>query len=341
VIDFRYHLVSIIAVFLALGIGLVVGANELPGVTEAALKVAAHTVTQDNKSLTSQKAMLKQEVTVDQGFAQAAEDRLIGGLLTGQRVVLVTAPGFDSQMASQLITVVQRAGASVTGQVTLQPQFFNSSDGAEEKLAQLAQSLAPAAGVTVSNQPASNPVWAQQEAAQLIAAAVVAKDNSDALGLTSTQSQQVLSGFGQSGYLTVTNHSNGSSTSLATATMAIVVAPATPPTTNDASPANLALIAMVEQLQPSSSGTVLAGTAAGSAAGSAIDEISGAGKITTVDNADVTVGQVVTVQALAKLLAGHAPASYGVGPGTVPDPAPTPSPSPATTTPSPSHVRKK
>ena len=36
-IDFRYHLVSIIAVFLALAVGLVVGATALAPKTEAAL----------------------------------------------------------------------------------------------------------------------------------------------------------------------------------------------------------------------------------------------------------------------------------------------------------------
>ena len=44
-----------------------------------------------------------------------------------------------------------------------------------------------------------------------------------------------------------------------------------------------------------------------------------------MDNANYETGQILVVQALSKLLAGHKPASYGVAPGTVPSPAPTPS----------------
>ena len=47
-----------------------------------------------------------------------------------------------------------------------------------------------------------------------------------------------------------------------------------------------------------------------------------------MDNADQSSGEIMTVQALTELLAGHAPASYGVGPGAAPSPAPTPSSSP-------------
>ena len=46
-IDFRYHLVSIVAVFLALAIGIVLGSTELQGTTIDALRSL-------NRSLTNQ-----------------------------------------------------------------------------------------------------------------------------------------------------------------------------------------------------------------------------------------------------------------------------------------------
>ena len=119
--------------------------------------------------------------------------------------------------------------------------------------------------------------------------------------------------------------------SLSPATMAVVVEPNAAPNDNDSSPANLALIALAEQLTRASHGAVLAGTQPGAGPGSAIDQLAGAGKVSTVDNTDEPVGQIVTVQALKELLAGRPPTSYGVGPGTAPSPAPTPSGSPATT----------
>jgi hypothetical protein len=327
VIDFRYHLVSIIAVFLALAIGLVIGANVLPVATEAALRGLARNVTRDNTRLTQQKQILQQQVNADQAFAQAASRPLLDRLLTGQSVVLVLSPNSNNQVVSGVTAAVQLAGGTVTGRLALQPQFFDPSESAESKLQQLAQSLAPQANVTLPAQSASDPVVGQEQAAQVIAAAVVS--NADGVGLSAAQSQAVLGGFGQSGYLTISTASNSNATSLPSATMAIVVAPSSPPTSNDSSPANLALIQVAEKFQAATRRTVLVGSLAGSGPGSAIDAVvSGSGKVSTVDNADLPSGQIMTVQTLWELLRGKAPASYGVGTGTAPSPAPTPSQSP-------------
>jgi hypothetical protein len=170
-------------------------------------------------------------------------------------------------------------------------------------------------------------VGGQQEAAQVLAAAVIAKDG---VGLTTQQSKAVLSGLSSQGYLTISSPSNGSPTALSAATMAVVVAPSSPPSNNNNSPANQALIAVAEQFQAASHHTVLAGPVQGSGSGSVIsDVVSGAARISTVDDADQPMGAIITVQALWQLLHGHAPASYGVGPGAVPSPAPSPSTSPS------------
>ena len=83
-IDFRYHLVSIIAVFLALAVGLVVGSTALSGKAEEALKVAQRNALANNKTLQQDKSALSNQVSADQAFAQAASQRLIGGLLAGE-----------------------------------------------------------------------------------------------------------------------------------------------------------------------------------------------------------------------------------------------------------------
>jgi hypothetical protein len=327
VIDFRYHLVSIIAVFLALAIGIVVGSTALqPAVrdlahaTESVLRSQINSANKTNSQLTQQR-------NADQQLAQVAAPRLLAHLLSGQSVVLVVAPGASDAVVTGLTAAVQQAGGTITGQVALQPQFFDTSDSTEAKLTGLAQQLATDAGLSLTGQPASGPVTGQQAAAQVLAAALVQKDGD---GLAAPQAQDILAGLGQGGYLQVTPTS-GSSTALPLATTALVVAPATPPATSDGSPPNLALLAVAEQLQSTSAGTVLAGSLAGSGPGSAIDEAVGSGKISTVDDADVPVGQITTVWALAELLDGHAPTSYGVLPRAVPSPAPTPSASPSLT----------
>nr|MDQ2877287.1 copper transporter [Actinomycetota bacterium] len=180
-IDFRYHLVSIIAVFLALAIGIVVGSTALqPAVesslhaTESLLKKRIDQVTQNNTALSQGRA-------ADQAFAQAAEGRLLGHLLTGQDVVMVTAPSPDGQVVSGLTTALHTADAAITGTVALQPPFFDDSDSTEARLSQLAQQLAAAAGLTISAQHDGDAVAGQEAAAQVIAAAIATKTDPAAL----------------------------------------------------------------------------------------------------------------------------------------------------------------
>jgi len=327
VIDFRYHLVSIIAVFLALAIGIVVGANALRPATETILGAAARRVTNTNTNLRQQNQILQEQVSADQQFALAASGRLLDHLLTGQSVVLVTAPGADGPAITGITTALQQAGATITGTLAFQAQFFLGGDSTETKLTELAQSLAPDVGVTVPGQSNTDATGGQEQAAQVIAAAIVSKsDLSPAPGQSA-----VLGGFGQSGYLQISPAGNQQAATLAAATLAVVVAPSTPAGTSDSSPADLALIAIAEQLQAAGRGAVLVGTQPGSGPGSAIDAVAGHGKVSTVDDVDRAVGQIVTVQALSELLSGGPATSYGVGPGAVPSPAPSASATPTAT----------
>lgn len=326
-IDFRYHLVSIIAIFLALAVGIVVGSTALQPAVEGSLHRAESLLRQRNDSLLQRNTSLSQQVSADQAFAQAGAGLLLGRLLDGQRVVLVTAPDADSQAVSGITAAVRQAGGQVTGQVSLQSEFFDGTDAAESRLTQLAQSLAPDVGVSLPSQPASGTASGQQQAAQVLAAAVLTRDG-PAIG--AAQSREVLGGFGDSGYLQISTPSGGSPASLPQATLAVVVPPASPPPANQATTANDALIAVAQELQSAGRGTVLAGSVNGSGPGSAVDQESGSGKVSTVDNADTPAGQIMTVQALWELLAGRSPSSYGMGPGVAPSPAPTSPASPAT-----------
>ena len=105
-IDFRYHLVSIVAVFLALAVGIVVGSSALqPGVIRALRAASTHEKKQIDSLLQQQRA-LKQQVSADQVFAQASASRLLPGLLAGENVVIVDAPGADSQTISGGLTSI-------------------------------------------------------------------------------------------------------------------------------------------------------------------------------------------------------------------------------------------
>jgi hypothetical protein len=335
VINFRYHVVSIVAVFLALAIGIVLGATELQGATLDALRAGNKSLAHDVAASRNQNAALTQQVTTDQGFAQANEGRLLDGLLTNQRVVVVAAPGAPASVINGVTSAAQKAGAALTGQVSLQPKLLDASENNLQFLSALVQQLVSAG----STPPNGTPL---QQAAKLLGTAILTKDGSSGSSSGGTTSgsasdrQSVLSEYARGGLLSV---SGPLSTSQSTpATLAIVVTPATPPPGGDSAAANQGLITLAQQLNTAGLGTVMAGSVTGSLAGSAINALrtgSAGSQITTVDDADTVQGQIVAVQSLASALARRKAGSYGEDPGSTgagPSPAPTPASStPATT----------
>jgi hypothetical protein len=341
VIDFRYHLVSIVAVFLALALGIVLGTTALNGPLVRGLKSTETTLKNQAASLRSANDNKKQRIAGDGLFATAAAPQLLDGLLTGQQVVVVTAPGADSGTVSGVTTAVRQAGGTVTGPVALNQQFFDTSATTESSLTTLAQQLAPP-GVVVtagSGQQADAPQLAgQYEASSVLAAALVAKDGGT---VTPAQTQSILAGFAQQGYLQV------SATSIAPASLAVVISPATPPQSGDGDPANVTLISLTQKLNAGGLGAVLDGSyPTGSGAGSAIDELTSGDtgiQVSSVDNAESEVGQILTVQALAELMEGRKPTAYGVSavPSPMPTPLPTVTPTPTSTGRSGKHHARK
>jgi len=337
-IDFRYHLVSIVAVFLALAIGLVIGSTALRGAVLTTLNRASAHEKAVNSALYAHNTQLKRQISADDAFARAAETRLLDGLLDGEHVVLVLAPGTDSGTVNGIAAALSQAGATVTGQVILSTQFFDTGVVAEQQLHSTALRLKPA-GLSMPKSGSDPQIAAQQLAAQIIAAAIVNKDGLPTL--SNGQSQQILTGFGEANFLQIKG-ANGGTSLAGQATMAVVVSGTVQPA-KTAGPFNLALVSLTEDLQEASKGALLAGPIKGTGPRSAIDAvISGAAgvKLTTVDNADTAAGQIIVAQALRELLLHAKPAPYGVRPPAVPSPAPS-APATPSASPSPAHRTKK
>jgi hypothetical protein len=327
-IDFRYHLVSLVAVFLALAVGIVLGTTALNGPLTRGLQRAETNLRSTADNLRAQNNLQASRLSGDASFVIAAAPRLLGGLLPGEQVVLVTAPGADGSVVTGVSTAIQQAGAKVAGQVGLNQQFFDTSATTESSLTALAQQLAPAGTVVTAGatQQGDDPQLAgQSEASTVLAAALL---NREPGAVPPAQTRSILAGFAQQGYLQATPDT------ISAATMAVVIAPAAPPASGDGNPANTALLSLTQKLNAAGRGTVLAGSfPAGSGPGSAIDLLTSGDtgiQVSSVDNANYENGQITVIYALGDLLAGHKPGPYGNS--ALPSPLPTPSPS---TTPSP------
>jgi hypothetical protein len=316
VIDFRYHLVSIIAVFLALAVGLVVGSTALSGKAEEFLTAQQHHAIAENGALLKQKGALTNQVNADQAFAQAASQRLVGGLLAQEKVVVVVAPGASNAVTNGVITILRQAGAVVTGQVDLQQSFLTTSAASENSLTSVAQTLAAKTGLPAPVQSQSQ-VAGQQAVAQVLAASVL--DGTSGGALSAKASFDILSGLQSTGYVqpgTITQ----------TASLAVLVTPGGAP---PSAATSAVLVAVAAQLKQAGSGTVMAGAVESIGTGSVTStENNSADSVSTVDNADTETGQIMVVQALRNALDGKPPAAYGIESGNAPSPAPTPSGTP-------------
>lgn len=323
-IDFRYHLVSIIAVFLALAIGIVLGSTELQGHTIDVLRSSSDSLKSQLNAVSAERDGYQAQSNAGEQFLQTAEPRLLAGLLTGDRVVIVTEPGASGSVVTGVKQAAGISGATVTGVVALQPKFYDVSGATQSSLGVINGQIAGNDG-TVLDATANPQTQYQQAAAQLIATAILEKSSLEA-GLPTATAQAVLGAYAQGGYLTVTP-----GTVTDPATLAVLVAPQTAPTDGANDPASQVLLAVAQEFATYSAATIVAGSTAGSAQpGSAISVLrssSVSGSVSSVDNADTTLGQISVVEALASQLAGKKPNSYGISGASAVSPVPAPTPS--------------
>ncbi len=334
-IDFRYHLVSIVAVFLALAVGIVLGSTELRGAALSALDRTSSALSGKLNAADAENSALQQEVNEDRAFAQAAEPVLLAHLLDGQRAVVITAPGAPAGVVNGITTALGDAGATVSGQVALSARFADTSASNLSLLDQLTQRMVPS-GLTLAN---GTP---QQQAAQVLASALVSSGSSSSGSSGSGGSgshvgdseagQTILSSYSAGQFITVTGQPAQG------ATLAVIVTPSSAPADGNSDPANQAIVSLAQEFGTGSEATVVAGPSSGSGQGSAISAVRSSGaanSASTVDNADQVTGQIVVVQALQQQLNGHKPGSYGTqsdANSAGPSPAPMPSVSPSAST---------
>jgi len=327
-IDFRYHLVSIVAVFLALAIGIVLGSTALQGSTIDGLRALSDSQRSQLSGVQSHLNAADQAKSADESFLQVASAKLLAGMLSGEKVVLVTEPGAPSSVIDGIQKAAGESGAAITGTVALQPKFNDMSGTTKSSLSQL-NGLASSYGIQLDPAVDAGTAY-EQDAAQVIAATVLQSS-----GLAAADAQTLLKGYAQGGYLDFTG--TPAADPADRATLAIIVTAAAASTDGTNNPADEILLAVAGQFASASGATVVAGpvmTASLSTSPISVLRNSGvSGQVSSVDNADTLTGQISTIWALADQLQGAKPNSYGVSGANAVSPVPSPVPS-ATETPS-------
>ena len=303
-VDFRYHLVSLTAVFLALAVGIVLGTAALNGPISTNLNNDLSRVTSDKRALEGEVERLREQLGASDEFALGVAPRLLRGSLTDRRVLLVTTPDTPADLAERLTPMLQAAGAQVGGTLQLLPALADPEQG--QLVEDLVAQVVPA-GVEL---PDANPV---ERATAELAAALVRPARGP--GVEPEEAQAVVSGFTEADLVEFT----ATGETLEPSTVALVLtgpAPAELPAPRQAE--QQAVLTLAAALDARGDGAVVAGPA-GSAgergplrllrADSAVVR-----EVSSVDNADRGTGQVAAVLALVEQLAGRT-GQYGAGEG--------------------------
>lgn len=130
-IDFRYHLVSIVAVFLALAVGIVLGAGSLGGNIQTTLADELNKLRDDKSALNAQLSQAQRDASAAGTFGSTVAPGLIPGTLDGRSVVLVAGPGADGATVRATQATLSAAGATVTTRMDLTTDWFSSAAAAK------------------------------------------------------------------------------------------------------------------------------------------------------------------------------------------------------------------
>ena len=140
-ISLRYHVVSLAAVFLALTVGVVLGATGISDRLLGAVATKADGLTGQVQQLTAQRDALAAAQRADDEFARRIGPAAVRGVLQGQSVALVTS-GADGPSRDAVVGLLRQAGATVTGTVALTPAVTDPARA--DQLRQLTGTLLPA-----------------------------------------------------------------------------------------------------------------------------------------------------------------------------------------------------
>ena len=128
-ISFRFHLVSIVAVFLALGLGVLVGTTVINRGIVAGLQAQTTRLEQNARDL-------QDRVNQLQPFVEQVAPYLIEDELLGEQAVVITQEGTSEAAIGNVEEGLRRAGASVVALLSVGPRMALPEESDRKALAE-------------------------------------------------------------------------------------------------------------------------------------------------------------------------------------------------------------
>ncbi len=141
-INFRFHLVSLIAVFLALALGVVVGSTVIDRAIVDGLEARIDVVERNAEEVRSENDELRERLGELGDFVEQAAPYAIDGHLDGESVVVLAVRGIDEDAVRSVVGTLRQAGAHAPAILWLEPSWALVEDDRRSALAEILE-IAP------------------------------------------------------------------------------------------------------------------------------------------------------------------------------------------------------
>ncbi len=295
-ISFRYHIVSIVSVFLALAVGVALGGGPLKGEVDNTLVEQVEADRRAKADLRAQIAALGAGNAFSDDFATRVAPELVGGSLEGRPVTLLVLPGAEETAVTSLTELVETAGGSVGGTIRAGDGLVDVSN--KQLVDELGSQLLDGVNdVTVAEEAGT------YERLGAILARAVATDEDGGVAVDDS-ANSILSGLSTADLMSPAGDlaRRGS--------LVLVVSGPGPDESDEREGSSAVVTALVDAMDEATDGVVVVGPIAAARSGGVVEavrrEVVTAQEVSTVDTLDRAAGQVVAILALAEQAGGDA-----------------------------------
>jgi hypothetical protein len=304
VISLRSHAISLAAVFLALAVGVALGSGLLSDTVLSGLRDDKQELQNQIDGLTDQKNALNEKLSAAGEFDSQMSPRILHDSIAGKSVAVFRTPDAEDDDVDALTRMVEQAGGTVTGTVSLTEEFVDANSA--EKLLSVVNSPIVPAGAQLS----TTSVDQGSQAGDLLGITVLINRDPRVPAVNDQQRDTVLTALRDTGFLTYADRVGAANTALLVTGGGLG---------DDAGNKGATVARFAAGLAPHGSGTVIAGRD-GAASGTAAVAVTRSdpaltSSVSTVDDVDAASGRITTVLALQDLINGGRPGQYGDGQG--------------------------
>jgi hypothetical protein len=136
VINFRFHLVSLVAVFLALALGVVMGSTVIDRAIVDRLSSQIDSVKKRADEQRAENRTLRDQIKGLETFIGQSQPQVVGRRLSQVPVTVVAVRGVPAEDVKGATDILRSAGALVSGVLWIEDGFSATDPGARTKLAQ-------------------------------------------------------------------------------------------------------------------------------------------------------------------------------------------------------------